>query len=184
MTPEYFVDLFPMFKEIKDAELRNLSAKAMADAANEGGWSEETIALCPVTLRVKDCDVSWIEHVGDVTSMCIMEFDYLYKYYQRHNVPFDRDAVIAGALLHDIGKLLEAEYHEGSVRHRPGSELMRHPLSGALIASKAGLPDRIVHLIAVHSFEGDRSFQTPESSFVRSVDMFVYKNSMEGVTFN
>ena len=181
MTPEYFLDLFPEFSEIQDDTLRNLSARAMADAANDGGWTEETIRYCPLTLRIEDCDVSWIEHTADLTDMCIREFDAMKKYYLRHNVPFDRDTVIAGALLHDIGKLFESEYADGKVRHRPGSELMRHPLSGALTASKAGLPDTIVHLIAVHSFEGDRSFQTAESSFVRTLDKFVFRSSMAGV---
>lgn len=181
MTPEYFLNLFSAFSEIKSEELRLTAARAMALAAEEGGWTEETIRLCPLTLRLAGCDVSWIEHTADVAAVCIMTFDAMEKYYRRHGVPFDRDTVIAGALLHDIGKLTEAEYHQGALRHRPGSELMRHPLSGALIASKAGLPDPIIHLIAVHSFEGDRSFQTAESAFVRSIDMLVFRSSTEGL---
>ena len=57
----------------------------------------------------------------------------------------------------------------------------RSPLSGAIIASQAGLPDSIVHLIATHSFEGERSYQTLESDFVRTVDIFVFNCSVKGL---
>ena len=181
MTAEYFLDLFPQFSEIKDPELRAVSARAMADAANAGGWTEDTIMRCPVTVRFKECDVSWAEHVADVTDLCIMEYDALCKYYQRHGAEFDRDVVVAGALLHDIGKLTEFAYRDGRIGHSEGYELMRHPLSGAIIASKAGVPDKIVHLIATHSFEGDNSYQTFESTFVRSIDIFVFNNSIAGL---
>ena len=55
------------------------------------------------------------------------------------------------------------------------------PFPEAILAAKAGLPDRIVHLIATHSFEGDRSFQTAESVFVRTIDMFVFNCSVRGL---
>lgn len=50
-----------------------------------------------------------------------------------------------------------------------------------LLAREAGLPDKLVHLIAVHSFEGDRSYQTPESAFVRKLDIFVFENTVAGL---
>lgn len=173
--------LFPAFLEIQDEQLRALSQKAMELAMERGGWTYENLHLCPVTLNWKNCDVSWIEHVTDVTKLCLMEFDALKKYYTRHGVPFRRDIVAAGALLHDIGKLTEFIIRDGTVAHGDNFELMRHPLSGALIAAQAGLPDTIVHLIATHSFEGDRSYQTAESSFVRTIDMFVFQNSVAGL---
>lgn len=181
MDCERIKSLFPAFLEIADDKLREQSLKAMCMAMEQGGWREDTIVLCPVTLNWKDCDVSWVEHVSDVTNQCIMEFDALRKYYARHGVPFSRDLVVAGALLHDIGKLTEFTIENGSVLHGENFELMRHPLSGALIAAKAGLPDHIVHLIATHSFEGDRSYQTAESDFVRSIDIFVFKCSVKGL---
>ena len=113
--------------------------------------------------------------------LCMMEYDALEKYYTRHGVPFDWDTVVAGALLHDIGKLTEFTMKDGSVTHGKDFELMRHPLSGALIASRAGLPNTIVHLIATHSFEGDRSYHTAESAFVRTIDIFVFHASVAGL---
>lgn len=174
--------LFPAFSEIKDAELREKSERAMELAIERGGWDESTIHLAPVTLNWLNCDISWVEHVTDVTNMCLLEFDQMAKYYARHGVAFDRDIVAAGALLHDIGKLTEfAPQKDGTVAHSGNWELMRHPLSGAILAAEAGLPDKLVHLIATHSFEGDKSFQTLESEFVRTVDIFVFKCSVKGL---
>ena len=101
-----------------------------------------------------------------------------------HNIPEGMavGVVVAGALLHDIGKLTEFVPGDGGQAvHSPNYELMRHPLSGAIIAAKAGLPDSIVHLIATHSFEGDRSYHTVESEFVRTVDIFVFNCSVKGL---
>ena len=181
MTAEEIVRLFPAFNEVRYESLRAKSIEAMNMAMKKGGWNESNIHLCPVTLNWKNCDVSWVEHVGDVTAVCMMNFDALEKYYARHNVNVSRDVVIAGALLHDIGKLTEFICVDGKAVHSENYELMRHPLSGAVIAAEAGLPDVIVHLIATHSFEGDKSYQTVESNFVRAMDIFVFNCSVKGL---
>ena len=181
MTSEQILKLFPAFSEVKDGELREKSIAAMDLAMKKGGWNENNIHICPVTLNWKNCDVSWVEHVNDVTDICILNFDALKKYYERHNVKVSRDVVISGALLHDIGKLTEFVCVDGKAVHSENYELMRHPLSGAVIAAEAGLPDIIVHLIATHSFEGDKSYQTVESNFVRTMDIFVFNSSVKGL---
>lgn len=173
--------IFPAFSGIRNQELRMKAEDAMRAAMEAGGWDGQTIQLCPVTLNWEDCDVSWVEHVRDVTELCLEEFDVLEKYYRRHGVRFDRDLVLAGALLHDIGKLTEFVLRDGKAVHGENYQLMRHPLSGAVIAARAGLPDELVHLIAVHSFEGEKSYQTAESEFVRSIDMFVFRCSVKGL---
>ena len=181
MNGKYVQELFPAFLEIKDQDLRFKAVEAMKMAMEQGGWNEDNIRLCPVTLNWKECDVTWVEHVTDVTKVCMLQHEEMKIYYERHGVCFDRDVMIAGALLHDIGKLTEFCLEEGRPAHRAGCELMRHPLSGALIAAKAGLPDKVVHLIATHSFEGDKSYQTAESEFVRAIDLQVFRCSLQGL---
>jgi len=182
MTRQELEGIFPQFLQIENATLQETSENAMLLAMKRGDWNCETIGKCPVTLNWPDCSVTWIEHVNDVTNLCIAAYDAQKKYYQKNGISFRRDIVIAGALLHDIGKLTEFHYEDGGVCHSKGHQLMRHPLSGAMIAHDAGLPDELVHLIAVHSFEGDCSYQTAESSFVRRLDMFVFENSIFGLT--
>lgn len=182
MANTFLEKTFPAFLEIEDVELREKSELAMAMAMEQGGWNEENLQNVPVTLNWIGCDVNWIEHCTDVVNMCIMEFDMMKKYYARHNVAFSRDLVVAGALLHDIGKLTEfVPGPDNTAVHGDNFELMRHPLSGAIIAAKAGLDDKLVHLIATHSFEGDKSYKTLESDFVRTVDIFVFNCSVKGL---
>lgn len=181
MENQALYQLFPAFGEIADETLREQAMETMRAAMLQGGWNAENILLCPVTLNYEGCDVSWVEHVTDVAKACIQRFDQVEKYYKRHGVPVSRDLVAAGALLHDIGKLTEFVCVDGTPVHGPNYQLMRHPLSGALIASKAGLPDEVVHLVATHSFEGDKSYQTVESELVRTIDMFVFQCSVKGL---
>ncbi|MBR0313097.1 MAG: HDIG domain-containing protein [Oscillospiraceae bacterium] len=181
MTHQEIETLFPQFLQIADVSLREKAESAMLLAAERGGWSGDTIGKCPVTLNWIGCTVTWIEHVGDVTDTCIAVFDAQKKYYERNGVRFDRDLVVAGALLHDIGKLTEFAFRDGAVCHSDNYQLLRHPLSGAILAHDAGLPDELVHLIAVHSFEGERSYQTAESAFVRKLDIFTFENSVAGL---
>ncbi len=181
MTNEQILQYFPAFDEIANHKLKENALEAMRMALEQGGWDQDTVKLCPVTLNWKNCDISLVEHVNDVVSLCVMEYDALEKYYKRHGVAFDRDIVVAGALLHDIGKLTEFALQNGQVEHSDNFKLMRHPLSGAIIAAKAGLPDKIVHLIATHSFEGERSYQTAESEFVRRIDIFAFECAVKGL---
>ena len=116
-----------------------------------------------------------------MTDACIQAFAQQEKYFRQNHVPVSRDLVVAGALLHDIGKLTEFAHVDNQVCHSRNYQLLRHPLSGAVIAHEAGLPDELVHLIAVHSFEGEKSYQTVESNFVRKLDMFVFENSVWGL---
>ena len=56
--PHQLEKIFPAFLEIKDEALREQSCRAMELAMEKGGWTYETLPLCPVTLNWKNCDVS------------------------------------------------------------------------------------------------------------------------------
>ena len=58
----------------------------------------------------------------------MLNFDALKKYYERHSIRVSRNVVIAGALLHDVGKLTEFICVDGKAVHSGNYELMRHPL--------------------------------------------------------
>ena len=103
---KFIADLFPELEEIQDDNLKKLTVEAILKSAQEGGWNEQTIHDVPVTINW-DVKCSLIEHVRTVTQMCIAEFAIMEKFYQRNHISFKRDYVVAGALLHDIGKFLE-----------------------------------------------------------------------------
>lgn len=150
MERENILKLFPAFAEIRNADLREKSIKAMETAVERGGWADETIKRCPVSMKWKNCDVSLIEHINDVVELCLFGYDRMEKYYKRHNLSFDHDIVLAGALLHDVAKLTEFVVENGEIVHSENYKLMRHPLAGALIASETGLPDIIIQIGRAH----------------------------------
>jgi len=180
LKQEELMIIFPEIAEIKGKKLKELTVKALLVAIDKGGWHSQNISKAPVTMNWKT-SCTLIEHIRKVTQACIADYNILNKFYKENGVEFDRDTVICGALLHDIGKFTEFSLKGGKVIHSENSNLMRHPLSGAIIAAGAGLPDKIVHLIATHSFEGEKSNQTAESYFVRSIDDFVFKCTVYGL---
>ena len=178
---EKWMEMLPEFAEIGDPNLRELALKATGAAAEKGGWTEETVGLVPVTVSYPDCRCSLIEHVRKVVQTCIADYEILNGFYAENGCPMDRDLVICGALLHDIGKFTEFTLREGKAVYSESAALLRHPLSGAIVAAETGLPDTVVNLIATHSFEGDRSVRTREADFVRTIDDFVFKCSVAGL---
>jgi putative nucleotidyltransferase with HDIG domain len=170
MEKQEVITLLPEISKIDDATLREGCVNVWLDGIYRGGWSsEELIALPFVIEELIDCPVTLIEHVHSVTSTAIMlqkQFELAYGEF----LHADKDIVIAGALLHDVGKLLEYEKQCNSFGYSSHAKMLRHPLTGAMIAWQCGLPDKIVHIIATHSFEGAQSAQTLESFIVRNAD--------------
>jgi putative nucleotidyltransferase with HDIG domain len=83
---------------------------------------------------------------------------------------------VAGGLLHDIGKLLEYRRQgERTIKSRRG-ELLRHPFSGAALAFKHGLPDEVIHIIALHAREGEGSERSVEAIIVTHADFVNYES--------
>lgn len=171
----------PEINWIHDPNLRENTATLLCKAMNMGNWDAENINSSPVTL-LRETDITSIEHLRDVCIVCHQLYPMVKKYCERHGVEFDYDVVICGALLHDVGKYPEVVAGEnGCPRYSAQAKLMRHPLMGAILAAEEGLPEKIVHIIATHSFEGERSFHTAESQFVRSVDDLVFRMSVFGI---
>lgn len=179
MNAELVCTWLPQIREIRDQTLREKTVAAFLLAIERGGWTEETAPSAPVSASRPNCDVTLLEHIRDVTDVVMAAYDRLGKYYERHQAALDRDTLLCGALLHDLGKWVE--YHPGAVQGEHSEVLLRHPISGAVLASEAGLPEEIVHIIATHSFEGDRAYRTPSSDFIRDLDMFVFRSSVYGM---
>jgi putative nucleotidyltransferase with HDIG domain len=86
----------------------------------------------------------------------------------------DMDTVIAGALLCDVGKLLEYELFEGKARQSERGRYLRHPFSGVAVAMMCGVPDEVCHIIATHAAEGDLGKRSTEATIVHHADFMGY----------
>ena len=83
----------------------------------------------------------------------------------------DYDRLLAGGLLHDVGKLLEFEPDgKGGFRKSLSGKCARHPISGTAIAYEVGLADEVLNTIACHAKEGDGRPQVVETVLIHQAD--------------
>jgi putative nucleotidyltransferase with HDIG domain len=168
MTSE-ILKVLPEISLIGDTKLRELTLTVWEEAMKRGGWTVADLLKMPFTLLLKKIDVNIIDHTRAVTRAALQIGEVLNTEY-KGKVKVDRDTLLAGALLHDVGKLFEyTRDKETFVKSRDG-DLLRHPISGAAFAFKYGLPQEVVHIIAAHSKEGDGSRRTIEAVIVNHAD--------------
>ena len=107
LSEKKFYAFFPEAKLIKDDALRQKSFEAFADAAEMGGWTEDTIERCPSAVaEFVDSPATQIRHLQDSIQLSLMIGTYLKEHYGAY-IDFNMDYVLAGALLHDLGKFTE-----------------------------------------------------------------------------
>jgi hypothetical protein len=90
-------------------------------------------------------------------------------------LPIDMDTLIAGAILIDVGKLIEYVMDDGQAVVGRTGKLLRHPFSGVGLAMRFGVPDEICHMIAVHSKEGDLGKRTTEGLIIHHADFMSFE---------
>jgi putative nucleotidyltransferase with HDIG domain len=89
-------------------------------------------------------------------------------------LPIDLDVVVAGAILADVGKLLEYEKVEGRAVQSERGRFLRHPFTGVALAMEAGVPDRVCHIIAAHADEGSLVKRSTEATIVHHADFMSF----------
>ena len=150
---------------IKDTNLKQKVINVWEEAAKRGGWSN--IKDAPFTLLIENSG-KLTDHTKRITKLAKSVLDI-----RDENI--NGDYLIAGALLHDVGKLLEYEkVGEKYIKGKYGKKF-RHPVSGALLAKELGLPDEIVLIIYAHSHEGDKLERTPEAIIVNHCDFIDFE---------
>jgi putative nucleotidyltransferase with HDIG domain len=162
---EYITSAFPELKKIKDDDLREKIVELWICAMEKGGW--QSLEQIPFTLLIPDVKTSLVEHTRRVTNMAMAIAD------KRDDV--DKDLIIAGAIAHDVGKLLEYELKEEKVRKSEYGRLVRHPISGACLAHQMNLPKEIVHIIAAHSKEGEAVKRSREAIIINHCDFIDFE---------
>lgn len=141
----------------------------MGGCHGPGGWSPEDLGSIPFTLLIPNCKFDLIHHTRAVTKTAVAIAGALKENYG-DSVALDMDLLVAGSLLHDVGKLLEyTREGQAVVKSRKGA-LLRHPLSGLALAYKRGLPFEILNMIAYHSKEGDLGKRTVEGIIIHHSD--------------
>ncbi len=83
--------------------------------------------------------------------------------------------LIAGAILADVGKLLEYVLDEnGKAIQGTYGKYVRHPFSGLSLAEECGVPAEVCHIIATHAGEGNMVKRTTEAYVVHHADFMTF----------
>lgn len=160
-------------KKIGDDELRKKTVEIWAAAAEEGGWDPDDLKKIPFTLLTDTHGIDLIQHTIAVTEGALG----LAKAISTNCSPpyeIDYDMLVTGGLLHDVGKLLEIERtDEGYVKSLHGRHA-RHPISGAILAARFGMPMPIINMIGCHAKEGEGRPQRVETVLIHQADFATF----------
>ncbi len=166
--------LWPELEWIEDDELREKTARVWEYALEQSVLDADDLEKIPFTLLTKKA-VSFMAHKRSVVHVCRESARIMREFYG-DTVPIDMDALIAGAILIDVGKLLEYEKDEqGKVVQSDYGKLLRHPFSGVGLAMRFDLPAEICHMIAMHAKEGDTGQRTTEGLITHHADFMTFE---------
>jgi len=165
--------LWPELDWIQDADLRDQVTRTWMRAFELSPLRPEDLHCIPFTLLVPNCPVTFLEHKRCVVHIARRSAEAMREFMGR-SLPIDMDTVIAGAILADVGKLLEYENADGKTRQSQRGEFLRHPFTGVALAMECGVPDAVCHIIAAHAAEGDLVKRSTEATIVHHADFMAY----------
>ena len=133
-------------------------------------WTPEELASIPFTLLAKNVKITFLEHVRTVCRMCIAVDKVLTEAYGDRKTPVNRDYLVAGALLADVGKLYEYDKKDGKIVKSKHGQYLRHPFTSVGLCFRHDVPEEVMHIAAVHSREGEGFKRSPEAIILHHAD--------------
>lgn len=172
---EEIYKLWPELSWIKDPEIREKTAKTWKVALQKSVLTADDLKRIPFTLLCgPDLKVSFMAHKRAVVHIAFESGKKVRDFFGEE-LPVDLDVLVAGAILADVGKLLEYVLDENghAVQGKYGRYL-RHPFSGVSLAEACGIPPEICHIIATHAGEGDMVKRSVEATLVHHADFMTF----------
>jgi putative nucleotidyltransferase with HDIG domain len=167
--------LWPELEWITDVSLREKTAKTWELALERSVLKPDDLNKIPFTLLCgPGLKVSFMAHKRCVVHIARASGEKMNEFFTS-DLPVNMDVLTSGAILADVGKLLEYELDKDgkAVQGRYGKYL-RHPFSGVSLAEECGLPPEVCHIIAAHAHEGDLIKRTTEAYIVHHADFMTF----------
>lgn len=166
MDAAHVRDCFPEVDDIEADELREGVVEAWLTGAREGDIEDlRELPWLPPTER--DLGITGEEtlvgHVRDVAACARALADALVA---RRDTGLDRDLLLAGALVHDVSKLVEFDGAEPTATY----DLLGHPHYGVHLVAAAGLPVELSHVVLSHTPRTTVEPAFLEAALVRRAD--------------
>lgn len=168
--------LAPALELIEDDDLRRKVVDAWMLGLERGGWgSMDELAQMPFSLLTDVRGISFVEHTLAVTLGAVGLARSQADAYDRMPYPIDMDRLVAGGLLHDVGKLVEIQQKpEGGFQKSRTGMCTRHPIAGTVLAAEVGLSDEVLNTIACHAKEGVGRPQVVETVLIHQADFATF----------
>jgi len=167
--------IWPELEWIEDEDLRARVTDCWERAFELSPLEPGDLETIPFTLKVPGCPVSFMAHKRLVVHI-VRDSGLKVREFCGDALPVDMDVLIAGAILADVGKLLEYESDgAGGTRQSARGKYLRHPFTGVTLAMDCGLPDAVAHIVATHAGEGNMVARTTEAWIVHHADFMTYE---------
>ncbi len=160
---------------IENKELRAQTAKTWELALERSALTAKDLNEIPFTLLCgPDLKVTFMDHKRSVVHIAKDAGEKINAMYHGE-LTADMDVLIAGAILCDVGKLLEYILDaNGKAVQGDYGKYVRHPFSGVSIAEEAKVPAPVLHIIATHAGEGNMVKRTTEAYLVHHADFMTF----------
>lgn len=166
--------LWPELEWIEDEGLREKTRKTWEMAFENSPLTPEDLEEIPFTLLIPGCKATFMQHKRCVVHIARRSAEAMTEHLG-HELPINLDVVIAGAILADVGKLLEYEKVDGKSVQSGRGKALRHPFTGVYLAMACGVPDEVSHIVATHAGEGSMVVRSTEAWIVHHADFMSYE---------
>ena len=167
--------LWPELEWIKDSELRENTMLTWALALQKSVLTPDDLNTIPFTLLAgPDLKVTFMDHKRAVVHIAKDCGDQCNKFFKK-DLPVNIDVLVAGAILADVGKLLEYEMKDGKSVVGAYGKYLRHPFSGVSLAEQCGVTADVCHIIATHAGEGNMVKRSVEAYIVHHADFMTFE---------
>jgi putative nucleotidyltransferase with HDIG domain len=175
--------LWPEIDWINDPDLRIKTALVWERALEKSVLTPSDLNRIPFTLLCgPDLKVTFMDHKRAVVHIARDSGNKMNEFF-KEELPVDMDVLISGAILADVGKLLEYVLDEdGNAKQGSYGKYLRHPFSGVSLAESCGAPPEVCHIIAAHAGEGNMVKRSTEAYIVHHADFMTFlpfKNRFE-----
>lgn len=166
MSEKFLPEFEPYLAQVKSDKIRESILAIWKDLFEQSDWKD--IYDCPSELDVTA--ISLVQHTANVTSY-VIELGTIYgEAYADHDMVFNMDNLIAGAMLHDVSKLMEyTPTPHGAVRSEVGRLYVEKFFALNQIIAK-GLPFEVLHMVVSDSPETKAVPATREALVVYFAD--------------
>ena len=165
---KYILDLFPAIKKIRDGDLRQKVVCTWYNTWQKSSFRriEDVHQFEPARDMINYTNVN---HTNQVVTVCEGITPILADLLNLH---INIDHLLAGAILHDIDKLIIFDAETANLTDT--GKRFPHAVMGSILALMEGLPESVAHIIGAHSLKySPVPPRSIEALIVRYVDHLV-----------